>query len=127
PRMFLLAALSRFKPRSNGTHAAREIAFGYQAALEHDVNECEQLTLWRRNVAIHGLCKLILGLAPVERRKRPANCKAVARCDETCFPRWIRIGNAVTWRKHIPSLLAIPYGLEQCDPAEVNVTFHAHV
>ncbi|MDO8434008.1 MAG: hypothetical protein Q7S58_16540 [Candidatus Binatus sp.] len=67
------AALSLFKPRSNGTHAADEIAFGYQTAAEHDVNKCEQLTLWRRNVAIHGLCKLILGSAPVECRERPAN------------------------------------------------------
>ncbi|MGO9452200.1 MAG: hypothetical protein ACLQDV_14325 [Candidatus Binataceae bacterium] len=124
--MFLLAGLSRFKPRSNGTHAAREIAFGYQTAAEHDVNECEQLTLWRRNIAIHGLCKLILGSAPVECRERPANCKAVARCDETCFPRWIRIGNAVTRRKYIPGFLRISYRLEQCDPAEVNVTSYAH-
>ena len=113
--MFLLAALSRFQPRSNGTHAADEIALGYQTAAEHDVNKCEQLTLRRRNVAIDGLCKLILGSSPVECRKRPANCKAVAHCDETCFPGWIRIGNAVTWRKHVPGFPLIPYRLEQRD------------
>jgi hypothetical protein len=98
------AALSCFKPRSNGTHSPGEIAFAYQTASQHDMNECQQLTLWLRNVAVNGLSKIILGSAPVECGKRPANGKAVAHCGQTCFPRWIRIGNAVTWRKYIPRL-----------------------
>lgn len=135
-----IAALNRFQPRSNITHAAGEIPLAHQATTEHGMGKCEQLTFWRRNVAIHGLCKLILSSAPIQGRKRAADPETVAHCDKTRFPRWIRIGDGITRRKHIPSLTLTPYGLEQCEvslatvamekrirnSAEIYVTLHAH-
>jgi hypothetical protein len=66
--------LNCFKPRSNGTHSVGEFSLGYQPAAEHRMDQCEQLTLRRRNVAIHRLSKLVLSSAPIKGRKRPADC-----------------------------------------------------
>src|SRR5271163_4134778 len=90
------------------------------------MDQCEQLTFRSRNLAIYGFCKLILGVAPLQGRKRPANRETLARGDETRSPRRGGIGDAVTWRNDIPLFPFAPYRLEQCDPAKVHVTPHAH-
>jgi len=118
--------LKRPQTRSNCTYSAGEILLHDEATAEHRMDKCEQLTLWRRNPAIHDLCKLILSSAPVGRRKHPADRETFAHCNKTRFPRWIGISDAATWRNDIPSLSFAPYRLEQRDPAEVRVTLHAH-
>ena len=108
--MFLLVCqqaqgplLSRFKPRSNGAHATGEIILGHQPALEHGMDECEQLSFRAGDLAIHGLCKLILRAAPLQSRKHPANRETLAHRDQTRFPGWVWIGDAVAWCNDIHS------------------------
>src|SRR6478736_9463013 len=121
-----MCALNGIKPRPNSAHAAGEILLGYQLAAKHGMDERKQLTFWSRNVAIHGFGKLILSFAALQSRKHPANRETLAHSDKTRFPRRVRIGDAVTWRKNIPLLPFAPYGLEQCDPVNVHVTLHVH-
>src|SRR4051794_22697155 len=90
------------------------------------MDEREQLTFWSRNLVIHGFSQLILSVAPLQRRKHPANRETLAHSDKTRFPRWVRVGDAVTRRNNIPLLPFVPYGLQQCDPAKVHVTLRVH-
>src|SRR5215831_1785510 len=122
----LLRCLNRFQPRSNGTHAAGEFPLGHQATVEHGMDKCEQLTFRRRNVAIHGLCKLVLSSAPVQGWKRTADVETVAHGGQTRLPRWIRIGDAVTRRQDLPLLSLAPHSLEQSYPPGIHLTFLAH-
>ena len=80
------------------------------------MDQCEQLTFRRRNLAIDGVSKLILCSAPIKGRKRAAGRETLAHADQTGFPWRIRIGYAVARRNDIPLLSLAPYGLKECDP-----------
>ena len=54
----------------------------------------------------------ILCFPPVQRWKCSAAREAVAHCGKTRFPRWIRIGHAITRRKRLPRLVLIAYNLQ---------------
>src|SRR5690349_2023068 len=90
------------------------------------MDEGKQLTFRRRNFIIDVIRELILSLAPVKGRKRPANREALAHSNQTAFPRRIGIRDPITRRKNIPLLLLVPHGFEQCDAARFDVTRHAH-
>jgi len=75
------------------------------------MDECEQLTLRGRNLNIDGISKLILSSSSVKSGKRPADCETLTHSDQTGFPRWIRITDAVAWRNDIPLLPLMMYGL----------------
>jgi hypothetical protein len=76
------------------------------------MDEGEQLTFRSRNLTINGISKLILSSTPVKSRERPADCETLAHSDQTGLPRWIRISDAVAWRKDIPLLPLMLYGLK---------------
>src|ERR1700691_5772495 len=90
------------------------------------MDQCEQLTFRRRNLAIDGVSKLILSSAPIKSRKRTADRETLAHADQTGFPRRIRIGDAVAWRNDIPLLPLAPYSLKECDRTPVHVVCPAH-
>lgn len=90
------------------------------------MDEGEQLTFRRSNIAINGLCKCILSSAPVQRRERPTDRETLAHGDKAGFPWRIWIGDAATGRNDIPSLPFAPYRLKQCNRAKVRITVPAH-
>src|SRR5579871_4533758 len=90
------------------------------------MGERQQLRFWRWNVAVQGLRKLVLGFATIQRRQCPADREALAHRDKTCFPRWIRVGDAIAWRNHVPRLSFAPKGFEQRDRVKVGGALQAH-
>ncbi len=90
------------------------------------MDERKEFAFRRWNVAIDLLSERILGLAPVERGKRPAGRETLVRSDQTGFPWGVRIGNAVARRQNIPLLPLTPDGLKQSDPAQASIARDAH-
>src|SRR5262245_26310623 len=90
------------------------------------MDERQQLTFWRGNLAIQGFGKLVLGSATVQRGQCAADRETLAHGGKTCFPWWIRVGDAITWRNHVPRLSFAPKGFEQRDRSKVRVALQAH-
>ena len=95
------------------SHSVGKFSLGYQPTTEHRMDQREELTFRRRNVAIHCVSKLVFSSAPIKSRQRPADCQTLVHSDQTCFPRWVRIGDAVARRDDIPLLPFAPYGLKE--------------